>query len=94
MDDGFGRGQRTAENLGDFFVAHFVLSAQQNRGALVFRQFGQSLLDFLGEFAVQNILRGQKNFFCPRIGATAGRRVRDGFPRVIRRDGASGGGFR
>ena len=48
---------------GDFLVAHFVLPAEQDRGALVFRQFGERLLDFFCEFAVQDIFRGQENFF-------------------------------
>src|ERR1700723_2427110 len=63
VDKRFRGGKRAVQNHGDFFVAQFVLTAEQDGGALVLRQFGQRLLDFSGEFAVQNIFRGQKNFF-------------------------------
>src|SRR5277367_3422982 len=61
MDERFRGGKRAVQNLGDLLVAQFVLTAEQNGRALVLRQFGQRLLDFFGEFAVQDIFRRQKN---------------------------------
>ena len=51
------------EDFRDFFVAQFILAAQQNGGPLIFGQFRQGLVYFRRQFAVQNIFGGQEYFF-------------------------------
>ena len=63
MDKRFCGGKRAAQNFGDFLVAQILLPAEQNGGALVFRQFSQCFLDFLRQLAVQQCFCRQKNFF-------------------------------
>jgi hypothetical protein len=94
MDERFGGGKRAVQNLGDFLVAQFVLPAEQNGGALVFRQVRPAPPRFFGQFAVQQIFSGGRKIFLSSYCRAAGLRVRRAFPRAIRRDGASGGGFR
>ncbi len=88
MDERLRRGQRAIQNFRNFFVAHFVLSAEQNGGALVFRQFVEGFLDFFGEFAVQHIFGGQENFFililALRLVVVFGVSFFEGFGRMAR----------
>ena len=57
VNEGFRCGHRAAEHPADFFVAQFVLAAEQDGEALVVRQRGQGLVDLLLQLAVQQALR-------------------------------------
>src|SRR5208282_5019316 len=59
MDERFGGRKRAAQDFGDFLVTQLLLPAEQDGGALVFRQAGQGFLNFLRQFAVQQLLRRQ-----------------------------------
>ena len=52
MDKRFRGGKRAVQNFGDFLVAQILLPAEQDGGALVFRQFGQRFLDLLCQLAM------------------------------------------
>ena len=57
MDERFRGRKRAVQDVGDFLVAQILLPAEQNGATLVFRQFGQRLLDFLGQFPLQQFFR-------------------------------------
>src|SRR6266705_3806152 len=107
MDERFGGGKRTVQDLGDLFGARLILPAEQDGGALVLRQFGQRLLDFFGELSVEHIVRRQENLlvlvlalglvfmfavrFFERLGGMA-RAAADFVQAQIARDGEKPGG--
>ena len=62
MNQRFGGGERAAEHPGDVLVGKFVLPAERYCDALVFRQFGQGLMDFLFQLLVQQRVGRRKAF--------------------------------
>ena len=57
MDERFRGRKRAVQHVGDFLVAQLLLPAEQNGAALVFGQFGECFLDFLGQFPLQQFFR-------------------------------------
>jgi hypothetical protein len=53
VNEGFRRRHRAAKHLGNLLVTQFVLAAEQDGEALVFRQHGQGLFNLLLQLAVQ-----------------------------------------
>ena len=49
MDEGFGGGDRTAQDIGYFLIGELLLSAQDHGGALVLRECGEGLFDAIVE---------------------------------------------